>query len=330
MFLFKEKTAIGLEIDEPEIRIAIITFNRNNRALHTASILLPENTVEEGMIKDTEVIGILLKEFWKKNSLSNKKVVLGIFNQNIMVRFAEFPKLPKNKLEAILKNQSKDFIPVDINNVIFDFDIINEIQSENESKLELLIVAAIKEMIENYLAVLKIAKLNPIDIEPSILSLYRIIPQEHLANTIALIDLGNSKSNILINSEGTPKLARVLPTCVNKLVETAGINFDELITSAELYDEIINQWMLELANEIYSSVSYYQSQGALTPPKILYLCGKGAKITGITYKLQDLLNVSVKLFNPLERLKINNTEVHNSIDYSICIALACRELEGLK
>jgi type IV pilus assembly protein PilM len=331
MTIFKKKTSIGLEIDEQEIR-AVEIFKKNNvKTIKKGSICIPKDSVSEGIINDEELVGNFIDKLWKECDFSNKSVNLGISNKNIMVRFVEFPLIPESKLEMVIKNQAKDYIPIDLESVVFDYEII----SKNEDKMEVLVVAAMKEVISSYLKALNIAKLKPSEIEVSNLAVQRIISKNALTGTAAVLNIGNCMSNILIVNSNRPKLARVLPTSVKNFTDMMNIevcDFIEFINQKEFVcdEDAINKWIESISNDLYSSVSYYQSTGEVEPPEIVYICGTGAKFPQLAERLQEYLNVKVELINPLEQYKIQKSNLSLSndfVEYSLCISLACREME---
>ncbi len=332
MSLIKKKVSIGLEIEEREIRVVEISRKKEESSIiKTGNIFIPEGAVKDGIIKDEKIVGKAMEELWKDNKFSTKEVNLGLSSKNVMVRFIELPKIPKSKLKLVIENQAREYIPVDIENVVFDYEVLNEY----EDKMEVLFVAVLKNVINSFLKALKIANLKPIEIESSILSLQRFFSEKTDEETFAVLNIGNCMNNILIINSNVPKLARALPTSVVTLTNMLGIDiseFYEFINSKEFInnEDILNNWIEAISNDLFTSVSYYQSTGAVDTPEKIYLCGKGAKYPKIASRLQEYLNVDVEYINPLNKFKItdsNNNTQSNYKEYSIGISLACRELE---
>ena len=53
-------------------------------------------------------------------------VVLGVNNENVIMRYATFPKVPDDKLKSVISMQAQDFIPVPVSELGLDFVVIDE------------------------------------------------------------------------------------------------------------------------------------------------------------------------------------------------------------
>ncbi len=213
--IFGSKKVIGLEINDYEIKAAELREKRGNIDLvNIGKSLLPAGLVFEGIVKDHEAVGATLVNMWREFGFKSNDVVLGLANQNVIVRFASFPGVEKSKLHNMIKYQANEYMPFDINDnsVIFDYSVIGEKIDEETKMWDVLMVAGKREMINGFINAVDYAGLNPLEIEVLPLSLLKLIDLQNAEKVIAITNISYGISNLLIAEKGNPRLARMMPT----------------------------------------------------------------------------------------------------------------------
>ncbi|KUO50594.1 MAG: hypothetical protein APF76_08070 [Desulfitibacter sp. BRH_c19] len=333
MFSFGTKRVVGLEIDDCEIRavelekkgdiVNLINWGRKN---------LSPGLVKDGIIVQADKVGEELSELWLEKKFKSKDVVTGVSNQGVLVRFANFPKMPQNKLHNFIRYQSQDYLPVSLDTIVFDYSIIaEEIEDEHKSLLVLL-VGAKKDMIDNYVRVMRQAKLEPIDIQVSPLSLMRLIDKEESNKVLAIVDIAYGLSNIVISEKGVPKLARMVQSSILNAAQVSACTAEELVSGTkEFMPDAMLAWSEILAGEIHTSMGYYLAQkGAQDVDKII-LSGLGASFDGLAENLMQMLSIPVELIKPFKGISVDSkvkSEIsYKSLDFALSTSLALRGME---
>ena len=329
--------AVGLEIDYGTIRAVEASGTpANPKIAGIASVRLPEGSIEEGIVVKPHEVGLALRELWGQGKVKNRRVLLGISNQSVLVRYTTIPKVPKEKMANVVRFQAQELLPVPIEQVVLDFMVIGETIADENPALEILLVAARRDMLRGFLEALSAAKLEPADIDVSTLALMRVLPKAANDRTVAVINVAEGLTNILVSDKGRPRLARLVAVRLNDLAVKLDVPLANLfITTGNLNKEqrqIYDEWVETLINEVSSSLSYYQNLSGATSLEAVILNGKGALLPGIYKRLEDALGLSVKVINPFDRY-INGTRLKAGsdiglVEYAICAGLALRALEG--
>src|SRR5450756_154998 len=97
--------------------------------------MLPEGAVRDGEIDNIETVSTYLRELWKQNRLTKRKVVLGIANQKVIVRPMDLPYMPEDELESAVKYQVQEFIPIPIDDAIVDYEVVDEYMTGEEERM---------------------------------------------------------------------------------------------------------------------------------------------------------------------------------------------------
>ena len=338
MRLFAGGGSIGLELDTGFIR-AVEVRGKNGKLKVTAAgqVLIPKTAVVDGVVQEIETVSEALNKLWIQAKFSSRNVVLGMFNQSVIIRLIAFPKVPMNKLEQALKLQAGEYIPIPPAQMILDFALVGEVDGEQGRQYELLLVAARKAQLEPSLAALKMSKLQPKVIDLAPLAMMRVVPREKLAGTVVLVDLSMGLGSVLLAIDGTPRFARVMPLSLAQyfsslgLVMAVGQYHEQVAATLEKGngEQGFDRWGQSVAAEIRTSISYYIKQENLSSVSRILLSGMGARVTGLAALLQEELAVAVEVAQPLANLA--DLQAENEVsgaEFAVSIGLALRGLES--
>lgn len=332
-----ENSTVGLELDAQEARVVEIKGGPRGPALaRWGRIPLPDGAVEEGMVHRPQEVGQALAELWRTRGIGSREVIVGVSNQAVLVRFATFPKVPREKLGNVIRFQAPEYLPMPLSNAVLDYAVIGETDGEGGApELEVLLVAARREMLDGFLAALDEARLKPGDVDVTSLALLRLLPGKERAGTVALVNVANGLSNILVAAGGVPRLARLMPVSLREAAGTLGTTLRAVVPSEaagqERPPEGLRPWCDGLAGEIRSSVGYYETQRGAAVELVL-LSGRGARVAGLPAHLQESLGIPVRAVQPLDGVKVTAAADagirREALDYAVSIGLARRGMEG--
>ncbi|NLY38359.1 MAG: type IV pilus assembly protein PilM, partial [Firmicutes bacterium] len=331
------RRAVGLEIDTGAARVVELAGSAAHPKLATlGGIILPPGAVEEGMILQPEEVARALRTLWEAREIKSREVLLGISNQGVLVRSAVIPKVPADKLDNVVRFHAQEYLPIPLASVVLDYLVIGETANESGEALEVLLVAAQREMLESFLETLYLAGLEARDIDVSSLILARTLPAEAASSTAAVVNAANGLSSILITTRGRPRLARLVPVKLKEIADGLGCLLEDLLPALSNlgpeHETPLPGWFDELAAEIRSSINYYQSQEGAAEVEVIYLNGRGARLPGIFEALEEKLGLPVHKVNPLQAYltpAFAQLATHGeAMEYAISAGLAHRALEG--
>lgn len=363
MGFFKTPGAVGLELDTGVIRVVALSGDKHAPSLVTAGeMAIPEDAVFEGVVNDVDAVARALEELWVKFQINSRDVVLGISNQGVMMRLANFPKIPDNKLERALCFQAGEYFPIPLEELVFDFSVLGEVEGENGPQLQILLVAARRDLLDKSLEALQKATLMPRVVDTSALALLRTLPRRRLEEeSLLLVDISNGLTILQLVAGGVPRFARVIPHSLQSYARELDRQLDELLETAGQaaaarqdgglplpnLEKIMNgelhgteqwpvkapgEWELALANEIRSSIGYYMSQTGTVVMDGVVVSGRGARVAGLPEFLQAEIEVPVEVIDPLVNIKGSARGKgvdmqYNGPDFAVCVGLALRGLE---
>ncbi len=340
MGIFKAKSVIGLEMDAYEIRAAEVGGTVAKPALMALSrIDLPEGVVKDGKVVNPNMLSNLLSRLWNESKFKSKNIMLGISNQDVLIRFALIPKGPEEKMDNIIRFHAQSFLPVPVNEVELDYVILNEQrerpQGEPDNVVKVLYVAARRSMLKGFLQVVNEAGLKLLDIDVSLLALTRCVEGQVTDKPVAIIHYTRDQVGFAILAHGLPALARILTIypASNRVEENIyrSTAMEEAAFTSMQDLENTNHLSNDIVDEIGSSISYFISQN---PGEIIEICmmntayGAGANISS---RLSENLGVAVKIIDMTRALDTRNlarsSPLKSVTDFSVSISLGLRGLE---
>lgn len=332
-----QKSAVGLEIDSKEIKAVHLSGNPDKPHLRTfCRFPLRDGVVKDGKVFSAGELGVALATMWTRENIKCRDVILGVNNQDIIVRFANFVKVPEDKLDNLIRYQAQEYIPIPIEEVELDYSIIGEENHDDENYYNVLLVAGKKKMLFDFMTSIQSAHLNIVDIGVSMLSFTKLVPNELSDLPLVVVNLSYDFGNIVIVDNKKPGMARTISFSreITQIADELSSKSpgDDCIIGDEciIDDALLDRFCSTLATEIRSSVLYYQSQKPNAVFHKILLIGSLVRVKNLVERLRQFTDTDVVVFSQ-KRSGVNligaNNVLYNDSDYAICTNLAIRGLE---
>src|SRR5215217_1631501 len=172
-----DRGCVGLDIDGRYLAAAQVSGGRVTRA---ASQGLPEGLVRDGEVTDPETLGQHLKSFAAATGLP-RNVRIGVANQQIVVRVVELPRIEDEKQrDAAVRFQASEAIAMPLDEAVLDHQVAGITpSSDGPARMQVMIVAARRKMIDGLLETVKEAGLKAESIDLDAFALIRALAGAH-------------------------------------------------------------------------------------------------------------------------------------------------------
>jgi len=308
------KGRVGLDIGSTAVRAAELSAGANPAVLRAAQVPLPVGAVENGEVRQPEAVGEALRELWQRGGFKNRQVWMGVGNQRVVVREIALPYMPEKELRASLGLQVQEFIPMSVEEAVLDFDPLGEFEQEDRKMLRLLLVAAQRVMVDQIVAAVQAAKLEPMGLDLIPFALVRAIGTPDVgmdleeAGEEAVVDIGAHVTNIVVHARGTTRFVRILPSggrdITIAIARAAGVEDDvaerikrgEEVEDMPSPDEVRNvalQRAAAFVDEVRSSLEFYTAQAREARIGRVLLTGGGSKLEGLLDLMRQRIPVPV-------------------------------------
>src|SRR3954451_754337 len=178
MFTVTKKipSIVGLDIETGSIAATEVRNNEGKPIKRTAIAPLDPGIVNEGEVQDAEALSRALKDLFSQNKLG-KAVRLGIANQRVVVRIMQLPLIEdEGEIDTAVRFRAQEQIPMPLEQAVLDHRVVSRGKDENgERQMEVIAVAARRDMVVSLLGALRKAGLQPIGIDLSAFGMIRAL-----------------------------------------------------------------------------------------------------------------------------------------------------------
>ena len=325
------KGTVGLDIEAGSIAASEVSTGERSVG-RTAIAPLPKDAFAEGEIRDRDALTKALKSLFAEHKLG-RSVRLGIANQAVVVRTLHLPLIEDEKeLETAIRFQAHDEIPMPLEQAVLDHRVLRRRanpEGENGKMMDVLVVAARRDMVTGLLGVLREAGLTPEGIDLSAFGMIRALsdastepaPEGLPGQTTLYCYLGAATNLVVANGEEC-LFTRISPVGIETIAEAVAdredLSLDEArdwlldvgleepidesfgddLERARAVREELEEGATKLLNELRLSLDYYGAQEGALPIDKVVVCGLGATMPGLIERLQSGLTPPIEAKSP--------------------------------
>jgi type IV pilus assembly protein PilM len=177
--LTKNNAIVGLDLEAGSLAATEVRVNGTPQVTGAGMLPLPSGIISEGEVADLDALADGLKQLFAEHKLS-KSVRLGVANQRVVVRMLRFPAIEKpSELDAAVRFQAQEHIPMPLDQAVLDHQVVGASATEaGEPVVDVLVVAARRDMISPFVAAMRKAGLCPEGIDLSAFAMIRALAGE--------------------------------------------------------------------------------------------------------------------------------------------------------
>ena len=321
----KLKSVIGCEITANEIRaVEVAKENGAYKILAMGYMPLEEGVVGEAFIRDADKFTDAITELIAQGNFQTTDVAIGVNNENVLMRYATFPKVDNDKLRNMILLQAQEFIPIPIQEMEVDFVVAGETEDEEGNpQVNVMLIAARKQMLEGYINLFTASKLQVQEIDSSLLAYCRGLNEISNGARYCVVNLTDDVLNFIV-VEGN-EISMVRSITITERNQGAVTNVFKGSRDGSYTDEDVEAVATYLSSETSSTISYYSMQNSKPIEKLYFIMNSSAaeKIAPTVAS-----NIYVPMEVPQFYPNLQAESVTPLGEYAGCIGIAISSLEG--
>lgn len=318
----KSNKVLTVDITNESITIIEATpSDKKQTVVHNALIFeTPEDSYEDGTIKDGEKIAMAIKEQLDANGITNKNVIFVLTSTRVVYREVLIPEVKESKVKGIVSANAAEYFPVNIEDYVVSHSVLEHVVGDDKTKqLKLMVVAAPITMVKSYYELGSMVGLNVQSIDYVGNAMLQLIKtQTSSSMTTMVIQLGSESTILNIVKGDTLLLQRTIPygtnAAVNEVMDEQGVDAttamtllqNERLISVDFDDNAATGAFRYLINNIGRVLDYYGTRNPDKPIDDVFLVGDGALIRGIDGLFKIQLNIQTKVMDSLYNVKFDN------------------------
>ena len=324
MFLFKKKKeVVGIDIGSSSVKIVQLKDNKGVLQLLNAGILpLPPEAIVDNTLMDSSSIAMVIKNLVTGLGIKIKDVACSISGNSVIIRKIVLPAMPQEELEDQISWEAEQYIPFDINDVNMDFQILSP-DNNDPSKMNVLLVASKKDIINDYVAVFSEAGMQLSVVDVDSFAVQNAFEANHDCSSediIALVNIGASVMNINVIKDGITLFTRDVQMGGNLYTEEIqkqiGLSSEDAETGKLLAHESTNEPLKSvilkvnetITQEIRRSLDFYNSTASDERISGVFVSGGCSKVYNLIDTIAERIGLPVEMLNPFANLKYNEND----------------------
>ena len=333
----RKNQLVGLDIGSHSIKLVEIDNSKKGMILKNFGVVhLPKDTIVEGSLKETEVAATAIKNLFKNLNVKNKNVATSISGFSVIVKKISITKRDEAALESSIQEEAEQYIPFDISDVNLDYEVLkssdedlgesfdeDEDMSDRESDLmDVMLVAAKKDIIEEYESLIHLAGLNPVVMDVDAFALQNAFESSigDAFGCYAIINIGAEELGINAIKNGVSMFTRdssyggaqITDTIASQFdvsyedaekIKLGGIEIDDEKKPAleEIFTTMVSGWVQETSRALdFLSTTYPEEK-----IEKIFVSGGACKIPDFIKYLEMETGIPVEELNPFGGLQIN-------------------------
>ncbi len=336
----KKPHTLGLDLGSNTIKL--VELSGTEEAVEVKKVgraLLPNGAIVDGSIKEREAVVSSLNNLIENIKPSVRHVATSIAGYSVIVKRITVNYQDEKEIEDNIEIEAEKYVPFEIDEVYVDFYVLREATDERPN-CDIFLVAAKREIVDEYAGIIQEVGLVPSVIDVDAFSLGNSFEGAfgQLNESVALIDIGASKTNMNVVSRGNSIFTRDMAIGGKQLTESieeaTGLSPEDAekvkISGAKdkalekeirsICDEICSVWV----DEIKKAVDFCKANSEPDDhPTHIFLSGGTARLPGFSNFMHEKLEIPVSLMNPFKQFSFSkdiNPEYVENIAPQLTIA----------
>lgn len=342
----KSKPTIGLDIGSHTVKLVEFAGEGAQRTVKKVGrAILPRDAIFDGTVKDVDAVTTTLETLIANLNPRYRYASTSIAGYSIILKKIDLPYATEREIEENLIAEAEKYVPFEIDDVYVDFHVIN-LQDDDHSASNIFLVAAKKEIVDEYAGIIESVGLSPAVIDVDAFALGNAFETAYgiSVEPVLLVDIGAQKTNLSVFVNGTNIFARDMAFGGAQLTEaihsSTGLNYDDAEqakingTRDNVLMEEISSICMELGGlwieEINKAIEFFKSGVSSDQfPEHIFLSGGASMLKGLDRRMAEETEMEVTYLNPFHNMKRAN-EIDSAYlesigpQMAICSGLATR------
>jgi len=320
-------SCVGLDIGSSSIKaITLATSRKGTRLLQFGIEPLPSQAIVDGTIMDQSAVVEAILRLRAALGIKTKQVATAISGHSVIVKKIQLPPLGREELANQIVVEAEQHIPFRREEVDLDFHVVSPKNAAGQ--MEIILVAAKKETIADYVQVIRDAKLVPVVVDVAVFSAQNAYEASYgdaaKLGTTALVHVGAGISHVNIVVGGSSVFARDVTVGgaafteeIQKRLHVSHEDAEQLKLGAaaggtatrpevvKILDEVAEQ----VAMKLQRSLDFFLASTPDISLSKIYLSGGSARLDALVRVLGERAHVPVEILDPFKRTEIDDTQL---------------------
>src|SRR5881628_1817956 len=198
-----KKTSVGLDIGSGIIKVAVVDHSGSEPELtKVATTEVAADAIVEGEVMDPGIVAEAIQGLFATAGVRQKSVVTAVGGRDVIVKKIQMDRMKEGDAREVIRWEAEQHVPFDMANVELDFQILDP--DAEGLQMNVLLVAAKRELVEGRVGLLNEAGLEPGIIDVDAFAIHNAFELNHPDAMQGVV------GHVNIVEDGVPVLTRDL------------------------------------------------------------------------------------------------------------------------
>ncbi len=319
----RDESYVSIDIGSSSIKmVEARTIGDHLELLNWGAVATPAAAIQNNMVTEPARVGEVVRALIESRGVRARRAVTAVPGPAVMIKRVTLPAQSVQDIENTIMFEAGNFIPEDLENVNLDYQIIDHL--EESKQMEVLLVAAKKDIVSSYSDTLRSAGLLPVVVDVDYFALdnmyelnYDPVPDQ----VVALVNIGARYSSINILKGGrstftgdVPVGGRDITEALTRDLGVSGEDAEQVKAGHEISSVSAEQASMALGpatdaliDEIHYALSFFWTAATDERIDALYVSGGAARVPELRQRLADRAEAPVEIADPLARVALGSS-----------------------
>lgn len=346
--LFRPPT-VGLDIGSSAVKAVALRRSRAGWSLVAAGEApLPEGSIQDGAATEPAAVSDAVSRLLDSLRMRRARVTSALSGHAVIVKRLSLPTMSQAELNDAIPWEAEQYIPFDLSEVQLDYQVVSSGSDGSKSGLDVLLVAAKKDRIDDRAGVIAQSGRRPVvlDIEAfALANAYQMNYPERTDPLSVLIHIGRSVTIVCLLERGEPVFTRDISIGgqihLDSLVRDLGpTGIDEMGARRILHGQfpgdvnpeqvagVLREASAQLVLEVRKTVDFYRATAPVERLSRIVLSGGAWQAVGLVDLLASEFGAPVDVFDPFRRIARPSRAIGADVagpTYAVAVGLALRQ-----
>jgi type IV pilus assembly protein PilM len=311
-----------VDIGSSSIKLAEVFHGPSGpRLTALATAPLPPTVIQSNVIQDEAPVVDAIRALIQKTGVQSKAAITAVPGPAVIVKKVVLPAQTGTAIDAAVLAEAQQLIPDSLDNVHLDYQVVDWMEDGN--KMEVLVVAVKRDIINSYTAAIRAAGLDPAVVDVDYFALENMFELNYDTSeggSVALVNIGARYSSINILKDGRSTFTGDVPVggaeFTDALVRQLGVSpadADALkrgrgaanIAPADA-EPILGSVTEFIVEEVQRALSFFWTAATDEPLGAVLLSGGPSRMPGLSAQLKERLDTKVEVVDPFRRVTVDS------------------------
>ena len=316
----KKKNLVGLDIGSSSVKAVEMKPGKGETWQLTTIGLeyLPQEAIVDGQIMDSTSVIDAIQRLFSEYRIKTQDVATAISGSSVIVKKIQLPSMSEQELAESIHWEAEQYIPFDIQEVNLDYQVLDA--GAADGNMDILLVAAKKDKINDYQSVITQAGRNPIVMDVDAFALqnsYEMNYGVEPGRVVAMANIGASQANINVVRGDTSIFTRDITTIggnqfTEAIQKDLNVSFEQAENmkqgqgdNAEAVAGILQSVTESVLLEVQKTFDFFKATTSEDRIDRVVLSGGSARIPGLSDAMSERFDSRVEIFNPFQNVTYN-------------------------